>query len=146
VVLSLISDSQELGWVPRWVLANEETNTQSGDSVTEMFAGSAWQYLWLVPQDPADLASLLGGTSNEISMLNDFFDFSQIAADPSSAASAWQGGAVYDPTDEPDLEAPYTYDAIGAAWQTRAVTPRSHSRSRRLRARRITLCQVRRPP
>jgi predicted alpha-1,2-mannosidase len=263
VVLSMISDSQELGWVPRWVLANEETNTQSGDSVTAIFAdalatglitpaemqteypylvanatteppsgseatgrvgiasyvqngyvpftvngpydersaasstleyaladcglshvasrlgqtagaarfastahnyrsefdpstgffrprlaggsfltpfdpafvslpyitadaagfdeGSAWQYLWLVPQDPADLASLLGGTGHEISMLNQFFDFSQIAADPSAAATAWQGGAAYDPTDEPDLEAPYTYDNVGAPWQTQAV-------------------------
>ncbi|HEY1702198.1 MAG TPA: GH92 family glycosyl hydrolase [Trebonia sp.] len=264
VVLSIVSDTQELGWVPRWVLANEETNTMSGDSVTEIIAdalaagvvtkaqvaplypylkknatqappagseaggradiadyrkdgyvqytlsgaydqraaasatleyaladcglshiaselghqadavdfgttahnyrsefdpstrffrprlpdgsyltpfdpgqvslpyitanalgydeGSAWQYLWLVPQDPADLASLLGGTASEISDLNQFFAFNQVAADPDAASQIWTGGANYDATDEGDIEAPYTYDALGAAWQTQAVT------------------------
>lgn len=262
VILSMISDSQELGWVPRWVLANEETNVEPGDSVTEMFAdalatglvtpaetqavypylvanatepppagshakgrvgvtfyrqngyvpyalspgdlksgaasatlewaladcglshiaarlgqaadaadfgttahyyrnefdpstgffrprlpdgsflspfdptfhdaanqpggyteGSAWQYLWLVPQDPADLARLLGGSSAAISDLDQFFAFGQIAADPSAALSIWSNsnGADYNPTNEPDLEAPYTYDALGAAWKKQAV-------------------------
>jgi predicted alpha-1,2-mannosidase len=264
IVLSIVSDTQELGWVPRWVLANEETNTMSGDSVTEIIAdalaagvvtraqvapiypylkenatqappagsqaagradiagyrkdgyvqytlsgaydqraaasatleyaladcglshvaselghqtdavdfgttahnyrsefdpstgffrprlpdgsymtpfnpaqvslpyitadalgydeGSAWQYLWLVPQDPSDLASLLGGTASEISDLNQFFAFDQVAADPAAASQIWTGGAIYDATDEEDLEAPYTYDALGAPWQTQAVT------------------------
>jgi predicted alpha-1,2-mannosidase len=264
IVLSIVSDTQELGWVPRWVLANEETNTMSGDSVTEIIAdalaagvvtkaqvapmypylkknatqappagseaagradiadyrkdgyvqytlsgaydqraaasatleyaladcglshiaselgqqadavdfgatahnyrsefdrstgffqprlpdgsymttfdpaqvslpyitanalgydeGSAWQYLWLVPQDPAGLASLLGGTASEISDLNQFFAFNQVAADPDAASQIWTGGANYDATDEEDFEAPYTYDALGAAWQTQAVT------------------------
>jgi predicted alpha-1,2-mannosidase len=263
VISSMISDSQELGWVPRWVLANEETNTMSGDSVTAMFAdalatglvtpaemraeypylkanatelppagseatgrsgitfyrqngyvpfstsgpyferssasatleyaladcdlshiasalgqtadaadfattahnyrsefdpstgffrprlsdgsflspfdptfvslpyipadtagfdeGSAWQYLWLVPQDPADLARLLGGNSSAISDLDQFFAFSQIAANPSAAGTAWSTGAYYDPGNEVDLQAPYSYDALGAAWKTQAV-------------------------
>lgn len=264
VVLSLVSDTTELGWVPRWVLANEETNTMSGDSVTEFFAdalashvvtpadvrpaysyltknatsspppgseaegrdgiafyrahgyvpfttsgaydqrsaasatleyaladcglshvasalgrpadasdfastaqdyrsefdsstgffrprlsdgtymtpfdpsfvslpyitadaagfdeGSAWQYRWLAPQDPAGLARLLGGSSAAISDLNTFFDYDQVAADPSSASAAWSGGGRYDPTNEGDLQAPYTYDALGVPWRTQAMT------------------------
>jgi predicted alpha-1,2-mannosidase len=263
IALSLISDTHELGWVPRWVLANEETNTMSGDSVTEMFAdalaagvvtkaevsaiypylkdnatkppppvshatgragvadyrangyvpfapsgpyfqrsaasstleyaladcglshvaaalgqradaagfaataqdyraefdpstgffrprlvggsflspfnpsfvslpymtgdvagfdeGSAWQYLWLVPQDPAGLARLLGGTGAAIGDLDTFFAFDRVAADPAAAASAWSNGARYSAGDEVDFEAPYTYDALGAAWRTQAV-------------------------
>jgi predicted alpha-1,2-mannosidase len=272
IALSLISDTRELGWVPRWVLANEETNTMSGDSVAEMFAdalaagvvtkaevsaiypylkdnatkppppgsnatgragvtdygrtatsrspplartssarpprrrsntpsrtadcglrtadcglshvaaalgqradaagfaataqdyraefdpstgffrprlaggsflspfdpsfvslpymtgdvagfdeGSAWQYLWLVPQDPVGLARLLGGTDAMIGDLDTFFAFDRVAADPAAAASAWSNGARYSAGDEVDFEAPYTYDALGAAWRTQAV-------------------------
>lgn len=263
VVLSLVSDTEELGWVPRWVLANEETNTMSGDSVTEFFAdalaarvvtpaevrpvysyltanatsspppgseaegrdgiafyrahgyvpftttgaydqrsaasatleyaladcglshvasalgqsadaadftstaqdyrsefdsstgffrprladgsyltpfdpafvslpyitadaagfdeGSAWQYRWLVPQDPAGLAGLLGGPAPAIGDLNTFFDYDQVAADPSSAPADWSGGGRYDPTNEGDLQAPYTYDALGVPWRTQAM-------------------------
>jgi predicted alpha-1,2-mannosidase len=265
IVLSLVSDTTELGWVPRWVLANEETNTMSGDSVTEIFAdalatglvtpaevapvypylvknatqappqgsqadgrqgigvyrakgyvpfdpadstqyflrsgasatleyaladcglshiaatlrqaadtadfaatahdyrsefdpatgffrprlpsgsflspfdpaflslpyvdadakgydeGSAWQYLWMVPQDPAGLARLLGGTSAAIAKLNAFFAFGRIAANPASATAAWTGGARYDNGNEVDFEAPYTYDALGAPWRAQAV-------------------------
>lgn len=82
---------------------------------------SAWKYLWLVPQDPADLAKLLGGTSATINKLDQFFQFTQISANPSMANSLWTGGAHYDATNEPDLEAPYTYDALGAAWKTAPV-------------------------
>ena len=264
IVLSLISDTAEFGWVPRWVLANEETNTMSGDSVTEMFAdalatglvtraelgpvypalkrnatepppagsqangrqgitayraggyvpfdpsssqwflrsggsstleyaladcglshiagalghtadaagfaatahnyrtefdpstgffrprlpdgsfmtpfspaflslpyitkdargydeGSAWQYLWLVPQDPGGLARLLGGTGAAIGALDRFFDFGRIAAKPAAAAAAWTGGARYDEGNEVDFEAPYTYDALGVPWRAQAV-------------------------
>jgi predicted alpha-1,2-mannosidase len=83
--------------------------------------GSAWDYLWLVPQDPADLANLLGGTSAAIDKADQYFQFAQISADPSAAKSLWTGGAHYDPTNEVDLEAPYTYDALGAAWKTAPV-------------------------
>lgn len=263
IVLSLISDTQELGWVPRWILANEETNTMSGDSVTEMFAdalaaglvtkaevssvypylkdnatqapptgshangradiagyrhggyvrftlsgqyfqrsaasstleyaladcglshiaaalgqtsdaagfagtahnyrtefdrsagffrprqadgsylspfdpsfvslpyitadatgfdeGSAWQYLWLAPQDAANLARLLGGTGVATDMLDSFFAFGEVAANPAAARAAWSGGARYDAGNEVDFQAPYTYDALGAAWRTQAV-------------------------
>jgi predicted alpha-1,2-mannosidase len=263
VVLSLVSDTRELGWVPRWVLANEETNTMSGDSVTEIFAdalaagivtpaevrpaypyltanatqsppagsaaegrdgiafyrqhgyvpftmngaydqrsaasatleyaladcglshvaaalgqgadaadfagtahdyrtlfdsstgffrprladgsflspfdpsfvdlpyitadaagfdeGSAWQYLWLAPQDTADLARLLGGSGKAVSALDSFFAYDRVAADPGSAAAAWTSGARYAPGNEVDLQAPYAYDALGAPWKTQAV-------------------------
>ncbi|MBO0819486.1 MAG: GH92 family glycosyl hydrolase [Nocardiopsaceae bacterium] len=265
VVRSLVSDTTEFGWVPRWVLANEETNTMSGDSVTEMFAdalatglvtpaelrpvypylvknatqppppgsqadgrqgigvyrtqgyvpfdpsdatqyflrsgasstleyaladcglshiatalgepadsadfaatahdyrsefdastgffrprlpggsylspfdpafgslpyidadakgydeGSAWQYLWMAPQDPADLARLLGGRDAAIAKLDSFFALGRIAADPASATAVWTGGARYDEGNEVDYQAPYTYDALGTPWRAQAV-------------------------
>lgn len=264
VILSLVSDSQELGWVPRWVLANQETNTMSGDSVTGMFAdalaagivtpadvrpaypylvrnatqeappathangrqgiaayrakgyvpydpsspsyflksgasatleyaladcglsriagtlgrpadqrqfaasahnyrsefdpstrtfrprkpdgaflspfnpalvslpyvaadakgydeGSALQYRWLVPQDPSDLTRLLGGRAAAIRDLNQFFDFGRVLANPGAAAGDWNTGTRYDPGNEPDFQAPYAYDTLGAPWRTQAV-------------------------
>jgi predicted alpha-1,2-mannosidase len=83
--------------------------------------GSAWQYRWLVPQDTADLARLLGGRAAAVAGLDSFFAFGRVAARPSAAAAAWTGGAHYDPGNEPDFQAPYAYDALGAPWRTQAV-------------------------
>jgi predicted alpha-1,2-mannosidase len=79
--------------------------------------GDAYQYQWLVPQDPAGNVSLLGGRSAASSRLDDFFDYSDLLRDPAGTArTKWVGAAydyygatTYNPNNEPDLLAPYTY-------------------------------------
>lgn len=79
--------------------------------------GDAYQYQWLVPQDPAGNVALLGGESATAKRLDDFFDYSDLLTDPEGTArTKWVGAAydyygatTYNPNNEPDLIAPYTY-------------------------------------
>jgi predicted alpha-1,2-mannosidase len=79
--------------------------------------GDAYQYQWLVPQDPAGNTALLGGESATAKRLDDFFDYSELLSDPAGTArTKWVGAAydyygatTYNPNNEPDLIAPYTY-------------------------------------
>ncbi len=72
--------------------------------------GNAVQYTWSVPQDLAGLAALMGGPAAARSQLDAFF--AQLAS------------SRYEPNDwpgnEPDLWAPWEYDAFGAPWRTQA--------------------------
>ena len=69
--------------------------------------GNAWQYLWLVPHDPAGLAELLGGTETFFARLDEFFDETE----------AWDNPVVppqhYFQGNEPDIHAPFLYSALG---------------------------------
>lgn len=79
--------------------------------------GDAYQYQWLVPQDPAGNVGLLGGEAAAAKRLDDFFDYSDLLTDPAGTArTKWVGAAydyygatAYNPNNEPDLIAPYTY-------------------------------------
>ncbi|MCA1595829.1 MAG: glycoside hydrolase family 92 protein, partial [Chloroflexi bacterium] len=63
--------------------------------------GTAWEYLWLAPQDVSGLIRLIGGDDAFNAKLDQFF----------------QGGH-YDPYNEPDLQAPFLYDYSGAPWKS----------------------------
>ena len=64
--------------------------------------GSAWQYLFFVPQDMDGLKLLLGGNEGFVKRLQDCFD-----------------GDHYDATNEPDLSWPYLFDYVPReAWRT----------------------------
>ncbi len=63
--------------------------------------GSAWEYLWLVPQDVRGLIELLGGDRRFAVRLQHFFS-----------------AGHYDPTNEPDLEAPWEFDYARCPWLT----------------------------
>lgn len=102
-------------WMAPFDPAHETAPWSDGQGFDE---GSGWEYLWLVPQDAPDLANLLGGTSAAVAKADQFFQFGQVSADPSTAKSLWTGGAHYTPYNEVDLEAPYTYDALGTPWKT----------------------------
>jgi len=105
-------------WMTPFDPAHETAPWQDGKGYDE---GSAWQYLWLTAQDAPDLAHLIGGTDKTIAQLDQFFSYDTVAADPSTARGAWSGGAHYSPYNEVDLQAPYTYDALGTAWKTQVV-------------------------
>ena len=62
--------------------------------------GSAWEYLWLVPQDVRGLIGLLGGGEPFARRLRYFMEHH------------------YDPTNEPDLEAPWEFDYARRPWLT----------------------------
>ena len=76
--------------------------------------GSAWHYLWLVPQDEAMLIQLMGGSAIFNQRLDEFFN------DPTLQFNF--EGAYYNAYNEPDLQAPFLYDYSGEPWKTQAVT------------------------
>ncbi len=63
--------------------------------------GSAWIYNWLVPEDVHGLMALMGGAKPFAARLQHFFTTGQ-----------------YDPTNEPDLQAPYFFDYCRQPWRS----------------------------
>ncbi len=79
-------------------------DTAVGNDYTE---GDAWQYMWLVPQDPAGLAQILGGTHKAVAKLDEFFTQSENEKPLVGARMYyWHGN-------EPDLIAAWLYAAWG---------------------------------
>lgn len=66
--------------------------------------GTAWEYIWLVPQDVAGLVNLLGGDRPFCQRLDEFFNDNH-----------------YDAGNEPDLQAPFLYDYACEPWRTQEV-------------------------
>jgi predicted alpha-1,2-mannosidase len=91
--------------------------------------GDPSQYQWLVPQDPAGLVKMMGGRKAATSRLDQFFDYPGLLVDPEkTAAHAWvsdpynyYGPTTYDPDNEPNLLAPYTYAWTGRPDKTATV-------------------------
>ncbi|MBC2869641.1 GH92 family glycosyl hydrolase [Streptomyces mexicanus] len=91
--------------------------------------GTAWQYQWLVPQDLPGMISLIGGEQAANSRLDSFFAYDQLVKDPAKTArEVWVNGPYayynadkYNPQNEPDLIAPYTYLSTGQPWKTTDV-------------------------
>jgi predicted alpha-1,2-mannosidase len=75
--------------------------------------GSAAAYTWMVPQDVSGLADAMGGKANAVTRLDGFFH---------DANGNWllKGGGPlkYDPTNEPDIHAPWLYNELGRPWKT----------------------------
>ena len=100
---------------------------RTGDN--EFHEGGAYQYQWLVPQDPAGLVGLLGGGRAAARRLDDFFDYRALLRDPSGTAHhrwvehpyEYYGATTYNPNNEPDLHAPYMYAWTGQPWKTATV-------------------------
>lgn len=91
--------------------------------------GTSWQYMWLVPQDVPGLVGLIGGTDRANARLDSFFAYDQLLKDPAGTArNVWVNGPYsyynqdkYNPQNEPDLSAPYTYLSTGQPWKTTDV-------------------------
>ncbi|MGW5091621.1 GH92 family glycosyl hydrolase [Streptomyces coelicoflavus] len=91
--------------------------------------GTSWQYQWLVPQDLPGMIDLIGGTAAANERLDSFFAYDQLLADPAKTArEVWVNGPYdyynadkYNPQNEPDLIAPYTYLSTGQPWKTTDV-------------------------
>jgi predicted alpha-1,2-mannosidase len=91
--------------------------------------GGAYQYQWLVPQDPAGLVGLMGGRRAAEARLDDFFAYPELLTDPAGTVREdWIAGpyeyyskATYNPNNEPDLLAPYLYHWAGDPAKTATV-------------------------
>jgi predicted alpha-1,2-mannosidase len=91
--------------------------------------GTAWQYQWLVPQDLPGMVGLIGGKDAANARLDSFFAYDRLVRDPAGTArTVWVNGPYdyynadkYNPQNEPDLIAPYTYLSTGRPWQTTDV-------------------------
>jgi predicted alpha-1,2-mannosidase len=97
--------------------------------------GGAYQYQWLVPQDPAGLVSLMGGRQAAVRRLDDFFAYDALLRDPAGTARrtwvghpyAYYGARTYNPNNEPDLHAPFLYAWTGQPWKTSTVVRAAQS-------------------
>ncbi|MGW2181510.1 GH92 family glycosyl hydrolase [Streptomyces sp. NPDC001732] len=91
--------------------------------------GTSWQYQWLVPQDLPGMIGLIGGKDAADRRLDSFFAYDELLADPAGTArEVWVNGPYdyynadkYNPQNEPDLIAPYTYLSTGRPWKTTDV-------------------------
>jgi predicted alpha-1,2-mannosidase len=91
--------------------------------------GGAYQYQWLVPQDPAGLVELMGGRKKTAQRLDDFFVYDKLLTDPAGTARTdwiaspydYYAKSTYNPNNEPDLLAPYMYLWAGEPAKTATV-------------------------
>lgn len=83
----------------------------------------------MVPQDIPGMVDLIGGKDAANQRLDSFFAYDQLLADPAKTArEVWVNGPYayynadkYNPQNEPDLIAPYTYLSTGQPWKTTDV-------------------------
>ncbi|WP_157274126.1 GH92 family glycosyl hydrolase [Pedobacter sp. BAL39] len=84
------------------------------DDYTE---GNAWQYTWLVPQDPEGLIQLFGGDQPFSKKLDELFSMSSEMAEGSSPDISGLVGQ-YAQGNEPNHHIPYLYAYAGQPWKT----------------------------
>jgi predicted alpha-1,2-mannosidase len=78
--------------------------------------GSSATYTWMVPQDVAGLASVMGGKAAAVARLDKFFH------DEKGDWAVLGGNALrYDPTNEPGIHIPWMYNGLGAPAKTQAT-------------------------
>ncbi len=75
--------------------------------------GTSARYTWMVYSDVAGLAGAMGGDDAAVTRLDSFFRTPDGAFDFSA-----KDGTRYDPTNEPDINAPYLYNYFGAPYKT----------------------------
>ena len=106
-------------------LAHYDPRTGAG----QFHEGGAFQYRWLVPQDPAGLVGLLGGRGQAATQLDAFFAQRRLLRNPAATARKrwvehpyeYYGAVTYNPNNEPDLHAPFLYAWTGQPWKTATV-------------------------
>jgi predicted alpha-1,2-mannosidase len=87
------------------------------DDYTE---GNAWQYTWLVPQDPEGLIKLFGGDASFTGKLDSLFSMSSVKEKGSSPDISGLVGQ-YAQGNEPDHHTPYLYAYAGQPWKTARI-------------------------
>jgi predicted alpha-1,2-mannosidase len=75
--------------------------------------GSSAQYTWMVYSDVVGLAAAMGGNDVAVERLDAFFRKPDGTFDLSASK-----GTKFDATNEPDIQTPYLYNYLGAAYKT----------------------------
>jgi predicted alpha-1,2-mannosidase len=75
--------------------------------------GSSAQYTWMVYSDVVGLAQAMGGNTTALRRLDAFFRNPDGTFDLSATR-----GTRFDATNEPDIQTPYLYNYLGAAYRT----------------------------
>lgn len=93
------------------------------DDYTE---GNAWQYTWLVPQDPHGLVSLFGSEASFVNKLDSLFF---VEGDMGAEASPDISGLIgqYAQGNEPSHHVIYFYDYVGQPWKAAKLLRRTFS-------------------
>ncbi|MGP3979715.1 GH92 family glycosyl hydrolase [Streptomyces sp. KR80] len=122
-------DSSISQFRPRTVEGTWRTPYDPVEAGHQFHEGGAYQYQWLVPQDPKGLVALMGGRSATEKRLDSFFVYDKLLTDPAgtarndwiSAPYDYYGKPTYNPNNEPDLHAPYMYHWVGDPAKTATV-------------------------
>ncbi|WGQ09398.1 GH92 family glycosyl hydrolase [Pedobacter gandavensis] len=93
---------------------NPVSSKHREDDYTE---GNAWQYTWLVPQDPEGLIALFGGDKPFSKKLDTLFSMSSEMGEGSSPDITGLIGQ-YAQGNEPNHHIPYLYAFVGQPWKT----------------------------
>lgn len=100
-----------------WMRARSSDGTWAGGfspSTERGFVeGSSARYTWMVYSDVVGLARLMGGNEIAVQRLDAFFRKPDGSFDFSGTRST-----RYDPTNEPDIQTPFLYNYVGAAYKT----------------------------
>jgi predicted alpha-1,2-mannosidase len=86
--------------------------------------GSAAQYLWMVPYDPAGLFDALGGKAAAIRRLDAYFKDEKgdwVVTDPAGGSKEKAGQLHPELGNEPSIGGPWLYNFVGQPWKTQAV-------------------------
>ncbi|WP_371663213.1 GH92 family glycosyl hydrolase [Streptomyces sp. NBC_00280] len=94
------------GWVPGFTPA-------TGNGFVE---GTAAQYTWMVPHNPAGLFAAMGGTATAVDRLDTFFHHAD-----GSWAFTGSGGEKSELDNEPSVNVPYLYAYAGAPHKAQAT-------------------------
>ncbi|WP_051839979.1 GH92 family glycosyl hydrolase [Streptomyces sp. NRRL F-5126] len=89
------------------------SGTFTPDTGSGFVEGTSARYTWMVYSDVAGLAAAMGGDKAAVQRLDAFFRTPDGKFDFSA-----KDGTRYDPTNEPDINAPYLYDYLGAPYKT----------------------------
>jgi predicted alpha-1,2-mannosidase len=80
---------------------------------TGFVEGTSAQYTWMVYSDVTTLAQKMGGNATAVKRLDGFFRNPDGTFDLSATK-----GTRFDVSNEPDIQTPYIYDYLGAAYKT----------------------------
>jgi predicted alpha-1,2-mannosidase len=107
------NDSPYVGWMRDRYAGGQFVEGFSPSTERGFVEGTSARYTWMVYNDVTELARLMGGNAVAVRRLDDFFRKPDGTFDFTAAK-----GTRYDPTNEPDIQTPYIYNALGAPRKT----------------------------
>jgi predicted alpha-1,2-mannosidase len=107
------ADGSAVGWMRDRYSDGTWAPGFSPSTGTGFVEGSSAQYTWMVYSDVVGLARAMGGNDVAVQRLDAFFRKSDGTFDLSATT-----GTRFDATNEPDIQTPYLYNYLGAAYKT----------------------------